>query len=84
MSDDRRRIAWTLSKAARQLPPAERQAFREFLVSLPGGKPKKRKIHSWKRKAAARVRKARAAKHAPGAHTRGRRADPQLEIEFDG
>ena len=46
---DRRKIAWTLSRAAQCLPPADRQAFREFLFSLPGAEPKARQTHSWKK-----------------------------------
>jgi hypothetical protein len=50
MADDRRRIAWSLSEAAKVLPPAERRNFRKFIFSLDGAEPKRRKVHSWKRK----------------------------------
>lgn len=50
MSDDRRRIAWSLSEAAKALPPAERREFRNFLFGLDGAEPRRRKVHSWKRK----------------------------------
>jgi hypothetical protein len=59
MPDDRRRIALTLSHAAMAMPPAERRAFRKFLFSLDGSEPKRRKIHSWKRKPAKAKRKLR-------------------------
>jgi hypothetical protein len=61
---NRRSIAFTLSKAAQRLPAAERQQFRAFLRSLPGGEPKPRKRHSWTRKKAKRekVRRPRKAK----------------------
>lgn len=49
-TDDTRRIAWSLSEAAKALPPAERREFRKFLFSLDGAEPKRRKVHSWKRK----------------------------------
>lgn len=52
MTDQRRKIAWSLSKAAQRLPAAERQKFREFLFSLPGAEPPRRKVHSWKKKKA--------------------------------
>ena len=50
----RANIASQLSRAAAAMPPAERRAFRKFLASLPGAKPKRRKVHSWHRKAKAR------------------------------
>jgi hypothetical protein len=66
VSDDRRRIAWSLSEAAKALPPAERRAFRKFLFSLDGAEPKRRKVHSWKQKTkppkSVKVTKAKSAK----------------------
>jgi hypothetical protein len=59
MSDDRRRIAIALAKAAKLLPVAERQLFREFLKSLPGAEERPRKIHSWKKKAKPPAKRAR-------------------------
>jgi hypothetical protein len=52
MADDRRTIAWSISKAAKVLPRAEAQQLRAFLNSLDGSEPAPRKVHSWKRKAA--------------------------------
>jgi hypothetical protein len=63
MADDRRRIAWSLSEAAKALPPAERREFRKFLFGLDGSQPKRRKVHSWKQKAkGGKVVKAKRAK----------------------
>lgn len=73
----RRRIAWLLSEAAKALPPAERRAFRKFLFSLDGAEPKRRKVHSWKRK----KRSAKVIKAKRGRKTR-RARDPQLDLPF--
>jgi uncharacterized membrane protein len=75
---DHRRLAWTLSKAAQGLPPAERQAFREFLRSLKGAEPRRRKVHSWKR----RKKKApRLVKSKP--RPASKRLDPQLHLPLE-
>lgn len=61
-TDDRRRVALTLSQAAQALPPAERREFRKFLFGLDGAEAPRRKVHSWKRKkktAAAKPKRAR-------------------------
>lgn len=77
MTDDRRRVAWSLSEAAKALPPAGRRAFRKFLFSLDGAEPQRRKVHSWKRKK--RPVKVIKAKRS----TKPRRArDPQLDLPF--
>lgn len=78
MADDRRRIAWTLSEAAKVLPPAERRSFRKFLFSLDGAEPPRRKVHSWKRKRKGpKVVKTKRPKPAR------RSRDPQLSLPFD-
>jgi hypothetical protein len=78
MADDRRRIAWSLSEAAKALPPAERRAFRKFLFSLDGAEPKRQKVHSWKRKKGPKVVKAKRPKRS------SRRArDPQISLPLD-
>lgn len=71
---DRRKVAWTLSKAAQRLPAAERQQFREFLNGLPGGGPKPKKVHSWKK---GKGRKAKRAKRPNSKVTR------QVGFDFD-
>lgn len=77
MADPRRRIAWTLSRAAQALPPAERQGFRAFLAALPGARPKRRKVHSWRRK-----RRSVAIVKIRVRRSKIRAADRQLEMPF--
>lgn len=49
---DRKTLRALLSKAAKILPKAERQLFRQFLADVdPDDEPRARKVHSWKRKA---------------------------------
>lgn len=62
------------------LPPEERRAFRKFLFSLDGAEPKRKRIHSWKRKA----RKIPAiAKEKKPRQPRRRPPDAQIPLPFD-
>lgn len=47
---DRADLAKALMRAAGAMPPEARRAFRAFVASLPGATPKRRKIHSWKKR----------------------------------
>lgn len=82
MSEARRHIAWTLSVAARALPRAERQKFREFLASLPGATPRRRKVHSWHRKRQLPLAKLPRTNPKPARPARPSRSGRQLVLPF--
>lgn len=79
MPDGRRTVAWTLSRAARILPPAERQKLREFLFGLPGGEPTPKKRHSWKGGKAAKAKK----RSARPARAKRKRKSLQLRLPLE-
>lgn len=47
---DRPAMARLLYQLSKGLPRAVRQEFAEFLYGQPGARPKRRKVHSWRRK----------------------------------
>lgn len=59
MSTDKRTLRQILARAAKAMPRASRQLFREFLADVAGDEPRTRKVHSWKRKKKPAAKKSR-------------------------